>query len=85
MTAMIMAAMPAMTVQRARDRRNDASRCSTRPGASVTLTINYYLPMPMPSNWTVTFGGRSYALAQEARRGAVPAATAARASTATRK
>ena len=58
---------------------------SLAPGASVTLTINYYLPMPIPSNWTVTFGGRSYALTQEARRGAVPAATAARASTATRK
>ncbi len=47
---------------------------SLAPGASVTVTLNYFLPMPMPSNWTVTLNGRSYALAQEARRGSVPAA-----------
>ncbi len=53
---------------------------SLAPGASVTLTINYYLPSTMPGNWTVTVNGRSYALAQEARRGTVPAATATSAS-----
>nr|WP_297524300.1 glycosyl hydrolase family 18 protein [uncultured Roseateles sp.] len=54
---------------------------SLAPGASVTLTINYFLPSTMPSNWTVTVNGRSYALAQEARRGAVPAAAPAAAKT----
>ncbi len=53
---------------------------SLAPGASVTLTINYYLPSTTPGNWTVTVNGRSYALAQEARRGTVPAATATGAS-----
>ncbi|UXH80138.1 chitinase C-terminal domain-containing protein [Roseateles amylovorans] len=55
---------------------------SLAPGASVTVTLNYFLPMPMPSNWTVTVNGRSYALAQEARRGTVPAAAAGAAATA---
>ena len=53
---------------------------SLAPGASVTVTINYYLPMPMPSNWTVTVNGVAYALAQEARRGTTPAAAARTAS-----
>ena len=39
------------------------------PGASVAIKLNYYLPMPTPSNWVVSFGGKSYALTQEARRG----------------
>ncbi len=39
------------------------------PGASVAIKLNYYLPMPTPSNWIVSFGGKSYALVQEARRG----------------
>ena len=30
---------------------------SLAPGASVTITLNYYLPVPMPSNWTVNVGG----------------------------
>ncbi len=33
------------------------------PGASVELDFVYYLPTSTPSNWTVTFGGKSYALA----------------------
>ncbi|QPF73379.1 PKD domain-containing protein [Roseateles sp. DAIF2] len=49
---------------------------SLAPGASVSITLNYYLPMPMPSNWVVTFGGKSYTLVQEARRGTVPAVVA---------
>ena len=40
------------------------------PGQSVAIKLNYYLPMPMPSNWIVTFGGKSYALTQESRRAA---------------
>ncbi|MDT8998234.1 glycosyl hydrolase family 18 protein [Paucibacter sp. APW11] len=38
------------------------------PGASVAIKLNYYLPMPTPSNWVVSFGGKSYALTQENRR-----------------
>lgn len=41
---------------------------SLAPGQSVTIALNYFLPMPMPSNWIVTFGGKSYSLKQEARR-----------------
>ncbi|MDC8772494.1 chitinase C-terminal domain-containing protein [Roseateles albus] len=41
---------------------------SLAPGQSVTIALNYYLPMPMPSNWIVSFGGKSYSLKQEARR-----------------
>ncbi|WKB55523.1 chitinase C-terminal domain-containing protein [Eleftheria terrae] len=51
---------------------------SLAPGASVTVKLNYYLPMPTPSNWVVSFGGKSYALAQEARRGGSAAATSLR-------
>lgn len=43
---------------------------SLAPGASVTLDFVYYLPVSTPSNWTVTFGGRSYALAGDLTRGA---------------
>lgn len=65
--------------------RNDFHRASFKlpgwqslaPGASVSLTLNYQLPMPMPSNWTVTVNGRSYTLLQEARRGSVPASASA--------
>ncbi|MET9512269.1 chitinase C-terminal domain-containing protein [Streptomyces flavidovirens] len=39
------------------------------PGASVELDFVYYLPTSTPSNWTVTFGGRSYALAGDLARG----------------
>ncbi|MBH9576245.1 chitinase C-terminal domain-containing protein [Inhella proteolytica] len=46
---------------------------SLAPGASVAIRLNYYLPMPVPSNWSVSFGGKSYGLVQEARRGAAAA------------
>lgn len=39
------------------------------PGASVELDFVYYLPVSTPSNWTVTFGGRTYALAGDLARG----------------
>ncbi|OEJ27887.1 chitinase [Streptomyces agglomeratus] len=39
------------------------------PGASVELDFVYYLPTSTPSNWTVTFGGQSYALAGDLARG----------------
>ncbi|MEU3598280.1 glycosyl hydrolase family 18 protein [Streptomyces sp. NPDC006798] len=39
------------------------------PGASVELDFVYYLPTSTPSNWTVTFGGKSYAIAADLARG----------------
>ncbi|KUN97233.1 chitinase C-terminal domain-containing protein [Streptomyces caeruleatus] len=39
------------------------------PGASVELDLVYYLPVSTPSNWTVAFGGRTYALAGDLARG----------------
>ncbi|MBU2426129.1 MAG: chitinase C-terminal domain-containing protein [Gammaproteobacteria bacterium] len=33
--------------------------------AATVLTLNYYLPIPMPSNWRVTVGTQSFALKQE--------------------
>jgi chitinase len=39
------------------------------PGASVELDFVYYLPVSTPSDWTVTFGGRTYALAGDLARG----------------
>lgn len=39
------------------------------PGASVELDFVYYLPTSTPSNWTVTFGGKSYSLAGDLARG----------------
>lgn len=33
--------------------------------ASVVITLNYYLPIPMPSNWRVSVGSQSFALKQE--------------------
>lgn len=39
------------------------------PGASVELDFVYYLPTSTPSNWTVTFGGKSYSLAGDLTRG----------------
>ncbi|MCH0564752.1 MULTISPECIES: chitinase C-terminal domain-containing protein [unclassified Streptomyces] len=39
------------------------------PGASVTVDFVYYLPVSTPSNWTVAFGGKSYALAGDLARG----------------
>ncbi|MEE1751460.1 chitinase C-terminal domain-containing protein [Streptomyces sp. SP18CS02] len=39
------------------------------PGASVELDFVYYLPTSTPSNWTVTFGGKSYALTGDLARG----------------
>jgi chitinase len=43
------------------------------PGASVDVQLTYYMPFAGPSNFTLTFGGRSYALAQDyPRSGAAP-------------
>ncbi|MDT9699422.1 chitinase C-terminal domain-containing protein [Streptomyces sp. P17] len=39
------------------------------PGASVELDFVYYLPVSTPSNWTVSFGGTTYALAGDLARG----------------
>ncbi len=55
------------------------------PGASVAVRLNYYLPMPTPSNWVVSFGGKSYVLAQEARRGTTALAFKAAATSPARK
>ena len=41
------------------------SYLSVASGESVTITLNYQLPMPMPSNWVLTANGADYALAQE--------------------
>ncbi|MFD4861204.1 chitinase C-terminal domain-containing protein [Streptomyces atratus] len=46
---------------------------SLAPGASVQVDFVYYLPTSTPSNWTVTFGGKSYALAADLARGTTPA------------
>ncbi|WP_282696472.1 chitinase C-terminal domain-containing protein [Streptomyces sp. CC208A] len=42
---------------------------SLAPGATVDLAFNYYLPVSTPSNWTVTIGGTTYALAGDLARG----------------
>jgi chitinase len=42
---------------------------SLAPGASVELDFVYYLPVSTPSNWTVTFGGKTYALTGDLARG----------------
>ncbi|MGW8375894.1 chitinase C-terminal domain-containing protein [Actinacidiphila sp. SB3-2] len=42
---------------------------SLAPGASVDLDFVYYLPVSTPSNWTVTIGGTTYALAGDHARG----------------
>ncbi|MGY5795802.1 chitinase C-terminal domain-containing protein [Rheinheimera faecalis] len=34
-------------------------------GATLEVTLNYYLPIPMPSNWRVTVGTESFALKQD--------------------
>jgi chitinase len=34
-------------------------------GESLIIKLNYYLPMPTPSNWTVTIGSQTFALHQE--------------------
>jgi chitinase len=39
------------------------------PGASVEVQLTYYMPFAGPSNFTLTFGGKSYALAQDNPRG----------------
>ncbi|WP_397471480.1 chitinase C-terminal domain-containing protein, partial [Rheinheimera sp.] len=38
---------------------------SVASGESVTVTLNYHLPMPMPSNWVLSANGADYAFAQE--------------------
>ncbi|MDG4863708.1 glycosyl hydrolase family 18 protein [Streptomyces sp. T-3] len=42
---------------------------SLAPGASVELDFVYYLPVSTPSNWTVSFGGKTYSLAGDLTRG----------------
>jgi chitinase len=42
---------------------------SLAPGATVDLAFNYYLPVSTPSNWTVTIGATTYALAGDLARG----------------
>ncbi|OKK15127.1 chitinase [Streptomyces sp. CB00455] len=42
---------------------------SLAPGASVELDFVYYLPTSTPSNWTVNFGGRTYAIVGDLARG----------------
>ncbi|MEU3728875.1 glycosyl hydrolase family 18 protein [Streptomyces sp. NPDC033538] len=42
---------------------------SLAPGASTTVDFVYYLPVSTPSNWTVAFGGKTYALAGDLARG----------------
>jgi hypothetical protein len=42
---------------------------SAAPGASVELDFVYYLPTSTPSNWTVTFGGKTYGIAGDLGRG----------------
>ncbi|WP_121703035.1 chitinase C-terminal domain-containing protein [Streptomyces sp. E5N298] len=42
---------------------------SLAPGATVDLSFNYYLPVSTPSNWTVTIGGKAYALTGDLARG----------------
>ncbi|EGM77264.1 chitinase [Rheinheimera sp. A13L] len=34
-------------------------------GATLEMTLNYYLPIPMPSNWRITVGTESFALKQD--------------------
>lgn len=42
---------------------------SLAPGASVDITLNYYLPIPKPYNFTITFDGQSYRISTEYARG----------------
>ncbi len=42
---------------------------SLAPGASLSFDLVYYLPTSTPSNWTVSFGGKSYSLAGDLARG----------------
>ncbi|MEU0087555.1 chitinase C-terminal domain-containing protein [Streptomyces sp. NPDC006274] len=42
---------------------------SLAPGATVDLAFNYYLPVSTPSDWTVTIGATTYALAGDLARG----------------
>ncbi|WP_237321114.1 glycosyl hydrolase family 18 protein [Streptomyces sp. JJ36] len=39
------------------------------PGETVSLDFVYHLPVSTPSNWTVSFGGKSYGLAGDLTRG----------------
>ena len=38
---------------------------SVASGESITVTLNYQLPMPMPSNWVLSVNGNEYAFAEE--------------------
>ncbi|MEU3877137.1 MULTISPECIES: glycosyl hydrolase family 18 protein [Streptomyces] len=42
---------------------------SIAPGATAVVDLTYYLPATTPSNWSVTFGGSTYALAGDLARG----------------
>ncbi|MFH9732052.1 chitinase C-terminal domain-containing protein [Streptomyces sp. NPDC017260] len=46
---------------------------SLAPGASTTVDFVYYLPVSTPSNWTVSFGGKTYALTGDLARGTTEA------------
>jgi chitinase len=45
------------------------SYLSLAPGASAEVQLTYYMPFAGPANYTLTFGGKSYALAQDNPRG----------------
>jgi chitodextrinase len=59
------------------------SYLSIAPGASAEVVLNYVLPIASPSNYTLTFGGTTYALAVDNPRGTVPASPSAPASPST--
>ncbi|HLT11080.1 MAG TPA: glycosyl hydrolase family 18 protein, partial [Micromonosporaceae bacterium] len=42
------------------------------PGGFAEVTLNYVLPISGPSNFTITFGGQTYALTADHARGGVP-------------
>ncbi|MDF5751822.1 glycosyl hydrolase family 18 protein [Spongiactinospora sp. TRM90649] len=50
------------------------SYLSIANGATAEVQLNYRLPIATPSNWVLTFGGKSYALAQDYPRSATPSA-----------
>ncbi|GAA0796141.1 chitinase C-terminal domain-containing protein [Spirilliplanes yamanashiensis] len=60
---------------------------SIAPGGTIDITVVYQLPIGGPSNYTVTFGGKSYALSTDNPRGAgggvVPTSPTASVSTST--
>lgn len=53
------------------------------PGATVQVTLNYVLPIASPSNYTLAFGGQTYALSVDNARGGVAPSGSASASAST--